>query len=176
MDQSRTWKANSHSASKEMPRLLKNLKVHYRVHNSPLAVHKLSQMSPVHPFPHYFPKINSSIIIPSTSMSSEWSLPFRFSDQNFVCISHVIPLNLITLIIFDEASKLWSSSLCILLQPPATSSFLVPSIPVSTLLSEKNKKTHKIHIRIVRIGCLPPNEIQKGSRCANPVGNVDVRL
>jgi hypothetical protein len=34
--------------------------------------------------PPYFPKIHSNIIFPSKPTSSEWSLPFRFSDQNVV--------------------------------------------------------------------------------------------
>jgi hypothetical protein len=42
---------------------------------------------------------------------------------------------LITLITFVEAYKLWSSSLCSLLQPPATSSILHPNILLSTLSS-----------------------------------------
>jgi hypothetical protein len=43
-------------------------------------------------------------------------------------------LDLITLI-FCEAYKLWSSSLCSLLQSPATSSLLGPYVPLSTLFS-----------------------------------------
>jgi hypothetical protein len=44
------------------------------------------------------------------------------------CPIYFIPLNSLTRIIFDEAYKLWSSSLCSLLQPPATSSLLDPNI------------------------------------------------
>jgi len=46
-------------------------------------------MHPVHASPPYFPKINSNIILPSMAISSEWSAPFRFSNQNIVCISHI---------------------------------------------------------------------------------------
>jgi len=46
-------------------------------------------MYPFHPFPHYFHKIHSNIIFPSTPRSSEWSLPFRVSYQNSLCISYL---------------------------------------------------------------------------------------
>jgi hypothetical protein len=80
----------------------------------------------------YFPKIHYNINLPSTPTSSQWSLPFRFSNWNIVrvfhlpmratCLAHSIHLDLIILIICDEIYKLWSSSLCNLFQPPATSS------------------------------------------------------
>jgi len=38
--------------------------------------------------PPYFSKIKSNIIFSYTPRSSEWSPTFRFTDQNFVCISH----------------------------------------------------------------------------------------
>jgi hypothetical protein len=81
-----SWEANSHSAS----HLLWNPKIHYRVYRSQPLVPILSQMHPAHIFPPYFPKIHSNIIFPSTRRSSEWSLPFRFSDKNFLRISYLL--------------------------------------------------------------------------------------
>jgi hypothetical protein len=54
--------ANSSSASQEIIRLLWNPAFHYRVQNSTLRVPTLSQMHPVHTFPHYFPKIHCTSI------------------------------------------------------------------------------------------------------------------
>jgi hypothetical protein len=89
MQHSPSWEANSHSASQEIPHLLRNLKVHYHVHKSPSLILIISKMHPVHTFPSNFPEINSNIIFSPMPRSSKWSHPFRFSDQNFVYISHL---------------------------------------------------------------------------------------
>jgi len=83
MEQSSS-EANNKSGSQQISRLLWEPKVLYRGHNSPLLVSILRQMNPVHTFPPYFPKVHSNIMFPCTSRSSERSLSFRFSDQNFV--------------------------------------------------------------------------------------------
>jgi hypothetical protein len=86
----------------------------------PATAPYLSQTNPVHIFPTYNPNIHSHIILPSTPMSSEWSLSLRFPDQNFVCIFsspiratcpvHLILLYLITLIIFGHLHRVWLAS------------------------------------------------------------------
>jgi len=48
---------------------------------------------------------------------------------------HLILLSLITLIMFNEQYKVWSSSFFSLLQFPSNSSFLWPDTPLSTLFS-----------------------------------------
>jgi hypothetical protein len=70
MQQSPSWEANSHSASQEIPRLLRNPKVQYRIHKSPPLVHILRQMNPVQNLSHLFPDNLPDIIFPSTPKSS----------------------------------------------------------------------------------------------------------
>jgi len=82
-----------------------------------------------------FPKIRYNLL-PSTPRSSEWYLPFRFPNQNILCIiispmraaypTHFSLLDFMTLIISGEAYKLRSSSLCSLLLPLTAFSFIVP--------------------------------------------------
>jgi hypothetical protein len=133
----------SHSASQILRRVW-NPKVHYRVHNSQPPIRILSQMNPINTLPTYFPETHCNIIFPSTSRSSEWSLPFRLTNRNFVrishllmrptCSAHLILLDVIILIMFHEDCALRSSSLCSFLQSRVTSSFLGPNI-LSALFS-----------------------------------------
>jgi hypothetical protein len=59
MEHSLSWEADSSSASQESPWILWNLKVHYRIHQTPLPVLILSQINPVHACLSLFLKIQS---------------------------------------------------------------------------------------------------------------------
>ena len=68
-------KLTGFGANQEIPRILRNPKVHYRTHKRPPPVPILSQLHPIPTTPSHFLKIHIDIILPSTSWSPQWSLP-----------------------------------------------------------------------------------------------------
>jgi hypothetical protein len=78
VEQSPSWETNSYSAGLEIPSLLRDPKVHYRVHNSPPLGLILSQLNPVYST-HYFFKNHVYIILPSMSWSPKYIEVFRLN-------------------------------------------------------------------------------------------------
>jgi hypothetical protein len=78
--------------------LLKNLKVHHHVHKSTLVVPNPCQMNADYNHRPYSLHIYLNIILPSRSISSEWSFSFRLSKLHFVHIYH-LPMSTTCLII-----------------------------------------------------------------------------
>jgi len=122
------WEADSHSASQEIRCLLWNPKIHYYVHNSPSLVPILYQMNPDDNLP---PISLRSILILSSQLRlilSSGLFPsdvpakilyaFLISLMHVTCAVYLILLDLITLIIFTEAYKLWK--LLIMQHSPAS--------------------------------------------------------
>ena len=82
MEQSPSWEANWFAASQEIPRILWNPKVHYRIHKCPPLIPILNQLDRVHTRTSQFLKIHLNITLPSTPESPHWSLSLRFPQQN----------------------------------------------------------------------------------------------
>jgi hypothetical protein len=82
LEYSPSWQANRFAASQETPLILWNPKVHYRIHNFPPPVSKLSQPNSVHTPTSHFLKIHSNIIFPSMPGSPKWSVSLRFPHHN----------------------------------------------------------------------------------------------
>ena len=82
MVQSPFWEANWFAASQEIPRILWNLRVHYRTHKRPPPVPILGQPNPVHIPTSHLLEIHPNIIHPSTRRSPQWSLSVWFPHQD----------------------------------------------------------------------------------------------
>ena len=95
MVQSPSWEANWFAASQEIPRILRNPKVHYRTHKRPPPVSILGQPNPVHIPTSHLLEIHPNIIHPSTPRSPHWSPPLRFSQQHPIhppLLTHTRPM------------------------------------------------------------------------------------
>jgi hypothetical protein len=100
MEQSPSWEANRFAASQEIPRILWNPKVHYRIYKCSPPVPILSQPSPVHIPTSHFLNIHPNIILSSTP----GSLYLRFTHQypiraSLLPIRATCPAHLILLIL-----------------------------------------------------------------------------
>jgi len=203
MHQSPPWQANRFSASQEIPRILWNTKVHYRIHKCPTPVPVLSQLDPVHTS---HPTSWRSILILSSHL--RLGLPSDLFPSGFptkplytpllspiraTCAAHPILLNFITRTILGEVYRSLSSSLCSFILSLVTSSLLGPNIllnaqflkhPQPTFvpqcdrsISHPHKTTYKISVLYISVFKLLDQAIftKKKISCGDH-GRLSVRL
>jgi hypothetical protein len=129
--------ASSCAVTRETYKSSKNPKVHYHAHKSPPLVHNQSQINPDNTIPFYLSRIHINTIQSIMPWSSQWSLFFWLFHQKDTCIlllpiyatlpAHLIPIDLIILIILSEEYNLWNSHYAVFfnLLSPHPSSVLI---------------------------------------------------
>ena len=146
MAQSPSWEANRSSASQEIPHILWNPKVHYRIHKCPPPFPTLNQIGPVHTRTSQFLMIHLIIIFPHTPFSPKISFPPDFPTKTLstpvlfpicaTCPAHLILVDFITRkILVDQYRSLGFSLICFL-SSHFTLSFLGPIILLYNLFSK----------------------------------------
>ena len=140
MEQSPPWEVTGFSASQEIPRILWNPKVHYRIHKCPPLVAIQSQIDPVH-VPHptswRFILILSSLLrLSLTSRLFPSGFPTKIlytpllSPIHATCPGHLILLDLTTRTILTSLAYL-PNPIC----PTSTSPKISLSVNIATHFS-----------------------------------------
>jgi len=91
IERSPWWKANSSSASQDIPKILWISNVHCRVHKSQLRVRIINQLNPGQSTHTNFYKIQFSINLLSTPPPSQVSISCRRTHQNLLSSPTPVP-------------------------------------------------------------------------------------
>ena len=89
--QQTSWETNPFWASQEIPKILRNLKVHYYIYKCPPPVPSLCQINWVHSPPSHYLKIHLNVILPSTPGSFKWTVSSDFPTKNHPVYTSSLP-------------------------------------------------------------------------------------
>ena len=138
------WEANRSSASQEIPRILRNPMIRYRLYKTPgLFLSWATSTQSLPPYPTSWRSV--SILSSHLFLGLPSGLLPSSPHQNPVCTPplphtcpvtiHLILLDLIKLTIVGDDHRSWSCSLCSFLHSSVASSLVVQYIFLSTLFS-----------------------------------------
>ena len=145
MQQSPSWETNWFAASQEIPHILWNPNVHYRIHKCPanLSLSRASLIQSILPHTTSWRSIlilssHLCLAVPSGLYPSGFPTKTLYtpllSPICITCPAHLIFLDFITRTILGEEYRTLSSSLCSFLHFPVTSSVLGPSTDITLFL------------------------------------------
>ena len=132
MVRSTSWEANWLAASQEIPRILRNPKVHYCTHKRPPLVPILSQPNTVHIPTFHLLEIHPNTIHPSTPRSPSSTFPSGFPTKTLSTPSphpyapHAQPISLFSIL---SPAQYWVRSTDHLAPRYAVSSILPLPLP-----------------------------------------------
>ena len=145
MEKSPSWEANRYSDIQEIPRILWNPKVYYRINKCPppsLSWARSFQFVPLHRTTWRSILILSyhlrlglpSGVFPSGFHTKTMYTPL-LSPTGATCPVRLILLDFIARTVLGEECRSLNSSMCSVLHPPVTSSLFDPNILLNTLFS-----------------------------------------
>jgi hypothetical protein len=157
MEQSPSWEANRFAASREIPRVLLNPKVHYLIHNFPPPVFILSQPNPFHtPHPTFWRSIiilysHLRLGVPGDLFPSGFPTKILYMPLSSPSALHAPPISLFSILSPEQYWVRSTDNEAPHYEVFSTPCYLRSSLNVSDQVSHPYKTTGKIIILYILI-------------------------